>query len=1467
VGQAFSFDASSHSFMEVADSPTLRFTNALTIECWAKRLNTSELHVLVEKGGDWTGGQTDFEIALNDTYSGGSHLGFGFAGGWRACAVTPDTAWHHYAAVAVSGQANPILYIDGVPQTITDGGGSATVNLSPSTRPLHIGAQLDSQTGWFYYSSTVIDEPTLFSRALTASEILAIYTAGSSGKCATPNPPAILLQPTNQITVAGDNITFSVLAGGTQPLTYQWRLNGTNLTAATASSLALANVQLSDSGSYSVLISNSVGTLLSSNAVLTVTAPPPCAAPPAGIISWWQAESNALDLTGLDNGTLVGGLGYAPGKVGQAFSFNGIDAEVRLGTSAGNFGTNDFTIEFWIQTTSTRVLESVLGKRPACNGDSTGFWDMRIGNGRLEMALMAPGVTDYNQLDATRQVNDGVFHHIAFVRQGTTGTLYIDGTVEVSGSTPGVTYLNTSGNFVIGRSACVGVDGTQYFTGQLDEITVYQQALSLSQVQSIYNAGGSGKCTSAAPVIVSSPANLMAGAGETATFSVWAGGTPPFSYQWLFESSPIGGATGSSLVLAGVQPQQAGNYSVIVTNPYGLATSPNAVLTVLTFPPAIITQPANQTVFAGTTAVFTVTASGSPPLIYQWFLETNAITGGTNSSLVLNNVQPTQAGNYSVVVSNPYGAATSSNALLTVLTYPLAITSQPQSRTVFQGRATNFSVTATGTAPLSYQWFFNSNSLAGRTAATLALTNIQPDQAGTYSVRVTNAYGSLMSSNAFLTVLPPPFCVSPPAGLVAWWRAESNTVDSVGLSDAAFQYLNSGFTAGKVGAAFRLTQGSYLRVPASSDLNLGPGAGLTIEGWIRPDTLTSVQPVAEWNNGVGNIGAGLMLNSLSGIGVLEGYLADTNAKPTRSIVLRSPAYAITNLVWQHVALTFDKSNGVAAIFVNGISVAQTNLGTFLPATAQAPFYLGYRTSGTYYSGSHFYGALDEMSLYNRGLAAAEIQSIVLADDQGKCPPPPPSCLPPVSGIVAWWRGQSNTLDSVDSDTGLITSTVTYTTGKVATCFQFTTGYIRVPAANNLNVGFGPGLTIELWAKPLIWTPQPFVEWNSGTGAQGPTLCYPTTAPVLEANLVDSLGVSHVLQSPLGLITNNVWEHLAVTYDKASGLAALYFNGTVVTQRNVGTFTPRTSSDVYLGYRPPGSYSGSGGKFTGGIDEISLYGRALGSNEVRAIYSARDAGKCVTPAPPFIIWEPANRTVTLGGTATFTLQPPAGTPPFSYQWGRAGTNIGGASSSSLSLPGVTLASAGAYSVVVTNVSGSITSAVATLTVNQPPTAFNVTAATKQNVPMSIPTEKLLMFALDPEGDPLTVVSVGASTNGATVVLGGGAVTYTPVTGFIGTDRFAYTVGDSWGGTGPAFVQVVVRPADQSSGNMLQPTTTDAGCLVRFAAISGRTYTIQRAESLSGPWLTLTTVTIGPSGLGVYEDTDAPPAGAYYRTTYP
>jgi hypothetical protein len=174
----------------------------------------------------------------------------------------------------------------------------------------------------------------------------------------------------------------------------------------------------------------------------------------------------------------------------------------------------------------------------------------------------------------------------------------------------------------------------------------------------------------------------------------------------------------------------------------------------------------------------------------------------------------------------------------------------------------------------------------------------------------------------------------------------------------------------------------------------------------------------------------------------------------------------------------------------------------------------------------------------------------------------------------------------------------------------------------------------------------------------------------------------------------------------------------------------------------------------------------------------------------------------------------------------------------------------------------------LIANRPPVAPPVSAATKQNQPLSIPAEKLLATATDPDGDPLTLSGVSAtSTNGGSVSLAGGTVTYTPIAGFIGADRFTYTVSDGRGGSVSAFVLVQVRSADQASGNMLPPIPIPGGYQISFFGVPGRPYTLQRAANVAGPWLTLGPVLVVSAGLGTFADTNAPPVGAFYRTTYP
>jgi hypothetical protein len=179
--------------------------------------------------------------------------------------------------------------------------------------------------------------------------------------------------------------------------------------------------------------------------------------------------------------------------------------------------------------------------------------------------------------------------------------------------------------------------------------------------------------TNAPPVIFASPASLAVPIGATADFQVVADGTPPLAYQWVFNGTTvIAGATSAFLSLANIQLTQAVIYSVTVTNLYGAVTSAPAVLTVTGVPPVIFASPASLAVPIGATADFRVEAAGLPPLVYQWvFNGTTAIAGATGSVLSLTNVQLTQAGAYSVSVSNLYGAVTSALAMLQV--FPLRI--------------------------------------------------------------------------------------------------------------------------------------------------------------------------------------------------------------------------------------------------------------------------------------------------------------------------------------------------------------------------------------------------------------------------------------------------------------------------------------------------------------------------------------------------------------------------------------------------------------------------------------------------------------------------------------------------------------------------------------------------------------------------------------------------------------------------
>ena len=196
-------------------------------------------------------------------------------------------------------------------------------------------------------------------------------------------------------------------------------------------------------------------------------------------------------------------------------------------------------------------------------------------------------------------------------------------------------------------------------------------------------------------------------------------------------------------------------------------------------PPSIGTPPVSQIVSPGTTAIFSVTAVG-PQLQYLWYFNGNPLPGATNSALVIPNAQAGNVGNYYVVVANPAGTISSAVVTLGVGNIAPTITTHPQNQTVSAGGTAIFSVAATGTSPLQYQWYVNTNSLiAGATNAVLTLHSVSTNDSGKkYRAIVSNNYGAAPSTDATLTVTPVPTDL--PETNILGWAAYANVTGGAG---------------------------------------------------------------------------------------------------------------------------------------------------------------------------------------------------------------------------------------------------------------------------------------------------------------------------------------------------------------------------------------------------------------------------------------------------------------------------------------------------------------------------------------------------------------------------------------------------------------------------------------------------------------------------------------------------------------
>jgi len=220
--------------------------------------------------------------------------------------------------------------------------------------------------------------------------------------------------------------------------------------------------------------------------------------------------------------------------------------------------------------------------------------------------------------------------------------------------------------------------------------------------------------------------------------------------------------------------------------------------------------------------------------------------------------------------------------------------------------------------------------------------------------------------------------------------------------------------------------------------------------------------------------------------------------------------------------------------------------------------------------------------------------------------------------VASWPGEGSAGDSVGQCHGQVVGRVEFGPGRKGQAFKLGAGsYVLIPTTRVLDVGKGRGFTIEGWINPDgLSRPMPIVEYErtlgSGVGTDVGVHLYISLPPgggtgpgCLYAHVVGVDGaVDHTLSSPPHLVVADVWQHVALSYDQASGFATILLNGAVVAQTNFGSFTPETSCPYLLiGARTAfGSAERPSDSFSGLLDEIGIHDRALSPREVRAICS-------------------------------------------------------------------------------------------------------------------------------------------------------------------------------------------------------------------------------------------------------------------------
>lgn len=405
--------------------------------------------------------------------------------------------------------------------------------------------------------------------------------------------PFITTQPAGGTRRLGDRMLFTVDAIGAAPLSYQWFKNGIEISGATSDSLSLSNLTVADSGDFTVQVTNSLGMTISSNATLTVL-PDPAPDVRLGLVSYWpmdvinEEQSTTPDLYSHNDFRLftTGFFDNAEGVFGTpAIAFNG---EEQVGIRSGGFPIYNnpaFSVAFWVNGTNGQADRRFFAESTT-NLNNPLFTlgsDPAGANGTMRVFIRNDAGGVLLNRGSTRITLDATWHHVVWTETNGQGKLYIDGVLDDSDFT-----YTRAGTLTLSQTAVgaiVRMTNSNHFAGALDDVAVWNRVLTFTEIQEIRTNSIPPPIMAIPPSITQQPASQSVLTRSKVTFSFSAIGTSPLDAQWRKNGTDLPGETNSTLMITNVMLSDAGDYTVVVTNSAGRATSEVATLTVALRPP------------------------------------------------------------------------------------------------------------------------------------------------------------------------------------------------------------------------------------------------------------------------------------------------------------------------------------------------------------------------------------------------------------------------------------------------------------------------------------------------------------------------------------------------------------------------------------------------------------------------------------------------------------------------------------------------------------------------------------------------------------------------------------------------------------------------------------------------------------------------------------------------------------------